>query len=203
MTEFKKDDKAKLRYDLIPPEVSKGLTEVIMFGAAKYGEHNWKTCEDPTRFIGALLRHLEAHRSGELYDDESGLLHMKHVLCNAAFLTYLSTVEESASDTQPEYSRKDWHGIRLPQISGHAKRVLDGALEKIEHERLKHKAETEPVLTSEFVAKLHQLAQIKTLVSECMDTTGLDVDKDLVEILTPALRALFNKQTMVDTDEED
>jgi hypothetical protein len=45
------------------------------------------------------MRHLEAHRSGELIDPESGRIHMAHILCNAAFLTYFTQKELNARTT--------------------------------------------------------------------------------------------------------
>lgn len=91
---FLKFDTGKLRYDLIPVEATKALAEVLTYGAKKYKPGNWKHCEDTERYIAALMRHLEAHRSGELYDEESGMLHMSHVLTNAAFMMYFLTNSE-------------------------------------------------------------------------------------------------------------
>ena len=85
---FTKDDKSKLRYDLIPTEVTESLAKVLTMGANKYAVDNWKKCTDQNRIIAALMRHLEAHRSGEIIDSESGFSHMAHVLTNAAFITY-------------------------------------------------------------------------------------------------------------------
>lgn len=85
---FLKFDVGKLRYDLIPTEATKALAEILTYGAKKYKPNNWKHCEDTERYIAALMRHLEAHRSGEFYDEESGLLHMAHVLTNAAFMVH-------------------------------------------------------------------------------------------------------------------
>lgn len=92
--EFIKNDKDKLRYDLIPTEATKALAEVLTYGANKYKPDNWKNCEDVNRYVSALMRHLEAHRSGELRDSESGMLHMSHVLTNAAFLVHFLTNKE-------------------------------------------------------------------------------------------------------------
>ena len=85
---FLKFDKDKLKYDLIPTEAIKALAEVLTYGAKKYKPDNWKNCEDVSRYIAALMRHLEAYRSGKTVDDESGLPHIYHLLTNAAFLTY-------------------------------------------------------------------------------------------------------------------
>jgi len=82
-----KYDGGKLRMELIPPEAIEALAEVITYGANKYSDDNWKKVSKD-RYIGALMRHLNAYRKGELYDDESGLTHIAHILTNAAFLVY-------------------------------------------------------------------------------------------------------------------
>lgn len=87
-----KFDTGKLQYSLIPPETTKALAEVLTFGATKYGPNNWQIVEDGNkRYLDALFRHLEAYRSGEEIDPESGLHHLAHALTNVAFLHYLET----------------------------------------------------------------------------------------------------------------
>lgn len=85
-----KFDTNKLQYRLIPPETTKALAEVLTYGAQKYAPDNWKYVA-PDRYMDALFRHLEAYRSGEENDPESGLHHLAHVLTNVAFLHYLHT----------------------------------------------------------------------------------------------------------------
>lgn len=85
---FMKFDTDKLRYDLIPPEAMKALAEVLTYGAKKYKPGNWKNAPDLDRYTAALYRHLEAWRSGEEFDEESGLPHLAHALTNVAFLVY-------------------------------------------------------------------------------------------------------------------
>ena len=83
---FLKFDNSKLRYSLIPPKTTKELAKVLTYGAKKYKPNNWKNADDTTRYIDALYRHLESWRSGESFDDESGLSHLSHALTNIAFL---------------------------------------------------------------------------------------------------------------------
>tara|TARA_R110000744_G_scaffold102772_1_gene197422 strand:- start:184 stop:798 length:615 start_codon:yes stop_codon:yes gene_type:complete len=84
--EFMKFDSDKLRYDLIPPEVLKALAEVLTYGAKKYKPNNWRECDDSERYVGALLRHLQAYRLGERVDAESGLDHLAMAMTNVAML---------------------------------------------------------------------------------------------------------------------
>ncbi|XXJ19883.1 dATP/dGTP diphosphohydrolase domain-containing protein [Desulfovibrio caledoniensis] len=81
-----KFDTGKLRMDLIPPEAIEGLAEVLTMGAEKYAARNWEKGFDWGRSVAALKRHLTAWERREDLDPESGLNHMKHVLCNAVFL---------------------------------------------------------------------------------------------------------------------
>ena len=68
------------------------LAEVLTYGANKYTPNNWQLVENgEVRYMDALFRHLEAFRSGETHDPESGIHHLAHVLTNVAFLHYLDT----------------------------------------------------------------------------------------------------------------
>ena len=97
-----KFDAGKLRYSLIPPEATAALAEVLTFGARKYAPNSWQTVPNaPERYLDALMRHLEAYRSGDLIDSESNLPHVYHLLCNAAFLTYFTTKDLNARTTIP------------------------------------------------------------------------------------------------------
>lgn len=48
--------------------------------------------------IGSIKRHLNAIEKGEDYDQESGLLHIGHVLCNAMFLSEYYRTNRSMDD---------------------------------------------------------------------------------------------------------
>ena len=84
-----KYDEGKLQYSLIPPIATKALAEVLTFGASKYAPNSWQKVPDAERrYLDALIRHLEAYRSGEEFDPESNLSHLSHLLCNASFLLH-------------------------------------------------------------------------------------------------------------------
>lgn len=81
-----KYDNGKLRMDLIPPTALESLARVLTYGANKYADNSWQGVE-PNRYIAALMRHLtEFMKDNNSRDSESGLLHIEHILCNAAFL---------------------------------------------------------------------------------------------------------------------
>ena len=90
--EFMKFDKDKLQYNLIPPKAMRELAKVLTYGAKKYKPNNWQKVDDSTRYIDALYRHLEAWRSGEKLDSESGLSHLSHALTNIAFLIHFENL---------------------------------------------------------------------------------------------------------------
>jgi len=102
---FVKHDKGKLRYDLIPPKIWEALAEVFTYGAVKYGENNWRECDNPQRFIAALYRHLIAWQKGEIYDAESGIHHLAHAMVNVAFLLELEGKPLRKQEVQDESSR--------------------------------------------------------------------------------------------------
>ena len=86
-----KYDAGKPRYSLIPPEAMRGVAEVLTFGAEKYEPNSWQKVEHAEeRYLDALMRHIEAYRSGEQLDPESGLHHLKHAACNIAFLIHFT-----------------------------------------------------------------------------------------------------------------
>jgi hypothetical protein len=83
-----KYDNEKPRWDILPYDAVNEIVKVMTYGAKKYAPHNWKKVS-PARFEAAMMRHFEAYKRGEVYDDESGLMHLSHMACNALFLVYL------------------------------------------------------------------------------------------------------------------
>ena len=81
-----KTDQGKPRLGLVPPSTIKSVGKVMTYGLTKYKQDSWKEVE-PYRYIDALMRHVvEYLADNNSIDEESGLLHIEHILCNAAFL---------------------------------------------------------------------------------------------------------------------
>ena len=82
-----KADQGKPCPSLCPVSLIDAVTAVRMFGLKKYHDpDNWKQVE-PERYWQALLRHtLAIWKDPYAVDPESGLLHLEHICCNAAFL---------------------------------------------------------------------------------------------------------------------
>lgn len=87
-----KRDAGKIRPTLVPRQIIRAIAVVRMYGLAKYpngGEDNWKRVE-PERYRDALFRHMLAYLDDPKgVDKESGLPHLWHLACNAAFLIEL------------------------------------------------------------------------------------------------------------------
>lgn len=78
MTEGRKDDMGKLRYDLIAAGPLEELAKVYTYGANKYEDNNWRRGLKWGRVFGAVMRHMWAFWRGEDLDKESGLPHLAH-----------------------------------------------------------------------------------------------------------------------------
>lgn len=89
-----KHDTGKPRPTLVPVSLINAVTAVREYGTQKYGHpENWRNVE-AQRYRDALYRHWLAYLGGERIDPESGLPHMHHVACNAAFIIELDGEEE-------------------------------------------------------------------------------------------------------------
>lgn len=82
-----KSDKGKIRPTLVPVSLIKAVAAVREYGCQKYRDpENWKNVE-PQRYKDALFRHwLSYLEDPHGVDAESGLPHLWHLACNAAFL---------------------------------------------------------------------------------------------------------------------
>jgi hypothetical protein len=86
----RKYDTGKLRWDLLPIDCVEDVVKILTFGAEKYEPNNWQGVENGRdRYFAALMRHLSASRQGQLIDEESGLSHLSHAMCNIVFLLWL------------------------------------------------------------------------------------------------------------------
>jgi hypothetical protein len=95
--EFKREvqvtkyDSGKPQFDLIPAKALEKVAELLTLNLKKYPDRdNWKKLENnKERFFQSLLRHINKHQQGELYDKESldpTTLHLTAIITNALFL---------------------------------------------------------------------------------------------------------------------
>jgi hypothetical protein len=89
MTEKKEGlryNEGKPRVDLVPPSAILELAKVLTVGAKKYEVRNWEKGMDHSKCYASAMRHLLKYWAGEDRDEETGELHLSHVLTNIAFL---------------------------------------------------------------------------------------------------------------------
>lgn len=105
----RKDDKEKLRMDLIPVEAIEEIAKVLGFGAKKYGDRDWEKGLSWSRYYGAALRHLTAWWGGEDKDSETGLSHVAHALCCVLILSTYERRGMILFDDRPKRGEQDVH----------------------------------------------------------------------------------------------
>ena len=91
-----KADAGKPRLTLVPRQIIYDIAEIREYGNRKYpegGPDNWKQVE-AQRYRDAAFRHFMKYLDDPKgVDEESGLLHRKHLECNLAFLAELEESE--------------------------------------------------------------------------------------------------------------
>jgi hypothetical protein len=88
MSEGKKFDNAKVRVNLIDPDFLYEVGAILTFGAAQYGDYNWRSVSED-RYYAALYRHLLDMQRGKTMDSElPKMSHAAAIACNSMFLWY-------------------------------------------------------------------------------------------------------------------
>lgn len=80
------DDAHKPRLDLLPFRPLEKVSDVLAYGATKYGVNNWERGSHYRRYLASALRHLVAFIRGEDIDPESGCHHLAHCVANCLFI---------------------------------------------------------------------------------------------------------------------
>lgn len=85
-----KPSETKPELALVEPGFTKGVAEVLMLGATKYGarsyrEYDRKTVDDR---LNSLYRHLLSYLEGKKTDNESGLNNLLHIAANCMIIHY-------------------------------------------------------------------------------------------------------------------
>lgn len=103
MSEGKRYNSGKVRYDLLPNFAINQMACVLSEGAKKYAERNWELGMEWSKCIASLKRHIEKFESGQDYDEETGLLHIAHAMTNCAFLTEYYKIYPQGDNRQHSY----------------------------------------------------------------------------------------------------
>lgn len=94
VSEGRKDDADKLRFDLIPPRPLELVAEVYTIGAKKYADRNWEKGLKWGRVFAAMMRHAWKWWRGEQRDPD-GQHHLASVVwCALALMEYELTHPE-------------------------------------------------------------------------------------------------------------
>lgn len=97
-----KADGGKAKLSLVPTAIIYAIARIREYGVNKYpdgGPDNWKQVA-PERYRDAMFRHLLAYiNDPHGVDKESGLPHLWHLACNAAFLCELEGHDEAIHDS--------------------------------------------------------------------------------------------------------
>lgn len=90
-----KADAGKPKLTLVPHQILYDISEVREYGIKKYGDpENWKKVEKQ-RYRDAAFRHFLSYlRDPDGVDEESGIIHLKHLACNIAFLCEMEKEEK-------------------------------------------------------------------------------------------------------------
>ena len=99
-------NEGKTRYDLVPAFAQEEYAKVLTVGATKYKPRNWEDGMAWSKVLASMERHLAAIKSGEDFDQETGILHSAHIMCNAAFLTEYYKICPEGDDRSHRYFDK-------------------------------------------------------------------------------------------------
>ena len=109
-------NEGKTRHDLVPAFAQEQYAKVLTKGAEKYAQRNWEKGMPWSKVTASLKRHVLAFERGEDYDPETGLLHMAHVMCNAAFLTEYYRIYPQGDDRPHAYLDAPRIGLDIDEV---------------------------------------------------------------------------------------
>ena len=89
-------------FSLIPLSTLEDEARVWMYGAKKYKSWNWAKGMDWSIPYACAMRHLAAWQRGEEVDEESGLPHLAHAMCNLRMLTLYSKTYKEGDNRPPK-----------------------------------------------------------------------------------------------------
>lgn len=82
-------NQGKMQWTMMDFKSMEPMIQVLMYGAKKYDRDNWKkACPKKLDLLDSLERHFVGLVAGESVDQESGLPHIGHLMCNAMFYSY-------------------------------------------------------------------------------------------------------------------
>lgn len=85
-------NEGKTRWSLVHFPSLEPMVKVLEYGCKKYEAENWKKPMDKKQILNSMMRHLVRLMEDEELDSESNLKHIGHILCNAMFYSYHSSL---------------------------------------------------------------------------------------------------------------
>jgi hypothetical protein len=97
----KKFDIGKLRWDLLDLNLLNGAVGALTMGATKYSDKGYLTVPNrESRYKSAFMRHYTKFiKNSQEKDNESGLFHLDHAICNLIILREFLQEELDKSST--------------------------------------------------------------------------------------------------------
>lgn len=77
-----KHDQEKPDLSLLSPIAINKVAQVMTYGKKKYSANNWRGGIVYSRLLAATLRHVFAYLGGESKDQETGISHLAHAICD-------------------------------------------------------------------------------------------------------------------------
>ena len=90
-------------FSLLPLTTLEDELRVWMYGKEKYAAWNWAKGMPWSVPFACLMRHMAAWQRGEELDQESGLPHLAHAMCNLRMLTLYSRTYPEGDDRPKKY----------------------------------------------------------------------------------------------------
>ena len=87
---------------LIPLCTLEDEAKVWAYGKQKYAAWNWAKGMDWSVPLACALRHIAKWQAGEENDEESGLPHLAHAMCNLRMLTLYAKTYPEGDDRPPK-----------------------------------------------------------------------------------------------------
>jgi hypothetical protein len=100
-------NEGKARWGLVDWDALIPMVQVLEYGCNKYDDHNWKKGLPYVATMESMMRHLHSFMNGQDIDEESGLPHVGHILCNAMFLSYYYQFKKDFDDRFIDENKKD------------------------------------------------------------------------------------------------
>lgn len=87
-------NEGKVPYSYLPLDLLEDTARVLEMGAKKYARDNYRKGMPMTEVMDSLMRHYTAFATGEDNDQESGLSHIGHMICNLLFMQNIMNAED-------------------------------------------------------------------------------------------------------------